>query len=72
MDAPTRSPLRRMIAAVAAATTTLALFNAVVAISEPGRSQWIAAQQRHQAPPPAPTTAIAHADRGARPVIDVE
>lgn len=52
---------RRLIAALAAGTTTLALFGAVVSLSEPGRDPLIARQP--QTPPAAtPATVMAHAD----------
>jgi hypothetical protein len=66
MDHLPRFPLRRLIAAVAATTTTLALFSAVVAISEPDRSQLMAAQQQRQ-PAPAKPTVLAHAEPAAKP-----
>ena len=46
----TRSALiRRLAAAVAAGTTTVALFSAVVTLSEPQRSELIAANAARQA-----------------------
>ena len=41
--------IRRLAAAVAASTTTIALFSAVVAISEPHRSELIAANAARHA-----------------------
>jgi len=69
MDTVRSAPIYRLAAAIAAGTTTLALFSAVVAISEPHRSELVAANAaRHAIQAQAarlPVTSIAAAQSAA-------
>jgi hypothetical protein len=58
MKAADSALIRRLAAAIAAGTTTIALFSAVVAISEPNRSELVAVNAARQA-----TQAKAQAER---------
>ena len=78
MSSPKASMLVRITAAIASAAATLALFGAVASLSEPQRSQLIAATAGRQATTIRTDVRVAQAQTGAtgscrrdhRPVMD--